>query len=172
LTAAQVVFLIATAITLASAVMVVTLRRMMQSALALILALMGVAMIFAILGSGFFAVTQVVVYIGAIAILIIFAVMLTQNSMNANQSQLNPGAMYGLLGVAVMLAGLVFVFSAWSSFKTLPAELPAGSGDVATLGLLFTDPQGFALPFEAVSILLVAALVGAIFIARDKRKDE
>lgn len=172
MTAAQVVFIIAAAITLVSAVMVVTLRRLMQSALALILALMGVAVIFAILGSGFFAMAQVVVYIGAIAILIIFAVMLTQNVMNADKSQLNRGALFGALGVVLLLGGMVFILSAWTSFHTMPIELPAGSGDIATLGMLLTDPQGFALPFEAVSVLLVAALVGGIFIARDQRKDE
>ncbi len=69
-------------------------------------------------------------------------------------------------------AGMVFILSAWTSFHTMPVELPAGSGDIATLGMLLTDPQGFALPFEAVSVLLVAALVGGIFIARDQRKDE
>jgi len=170
--AAQVVFIFAAGITLVSALMVVTLRRVMQSALALILALMGVAVIFALLGSGFFAVAQVIVYIGAIAILIIFTEMLTQHSMDTGDDQLNRGAAFAVLGAVVLLAGGLFVLSAWNNFQVLPADLPAGAGDIAELGMQLTNPQGFALPFEAVSVLLVAALVGAIFIARDQRKDE
>ncbi len=171
MTGIQIFFLISAAITLFSAVMVVTLRKMMQSALALILALMGVAVVFAILGNGFFAVTQVVVYIGAIAILIIFAVMLTQNVMNADQSQLNRSFVFAALGVGLLFAGSVFIFSAWSSFQAVPAELDPAVDVVTALGLGLTDPQGFALPFEAVSVLLLAALIGGIFIARDHHKD-
>ncbi len=172
MTAAQVVFIVAAAITLVSALMVVTLRRVMQSALALILALMGVAVIFALLGSGFFAMTQVIVYIGAISILIIFTVMLTQRAMEPDDSQMNRGAVFAAIAMTLLLVGVVFVVSAWSAFQTLPVDLPADSGDIATLGMQLTDPRGFALPFEAVSVLLAAALVGAIFIARDQRKDD
>lgn len=171
MTAIQVVFLITAAITLLSALMVVTLRRLMQSALALILALVGVAVVFAILGSGFFAMGQVVVYIGAIAILIIFTVMLTQNVMQTDQSQLNRGFLFAALGVALLFAGLVFILSAWTVFYAVPPATGTDSGDITSLGLALTDPQGFALPFEAISVLLLAALVGAIFIARDHSKD-
>lgn len=171
MTAIQVVFLITAAITLISAVMVVSLRKMMQSALALILALVGVAVVFAILGNGFFAITQVVVYIGAISILIIFAVMLTQNVMHADQSQLNRGFIFAALGAALLFTGMVFVLSAWGGFQAVPAEMGAEATDLTVLGLALTDPQGFALPFEAISVLLLAAMIGSIFIARDHRKD-
>jgi len=171
-TAAQIVFLIAAGITLVSALMVVTLRRVMQSALALILALMGVSVVFAVLGSGFFAVAQVIVYIGAIAILIIFTVMLTQRSMEADDSQLNRGAIPAAVGIIVLLTAALFALSAWSGFQTLPVDVPAGTGSIAEMGRLLTDPQGYALPFEAVSVLLVAALVGAVYVARDQKKDE
>jgi len=171
LSAIQIVFLITAVITLVAAVMVVTLRRLMQSALALILALVGVAVIFAILGSGFYAMTQVVVYVGAIAILIIFTVMLTQNVMQADQSQLNRGYIFAALGSAILFAGLIFIISAWKMFQSVPPVGGSDSGDIAALGLAMTDPQGFALPFEVISVLLLAALVGAIFIARDHSKD-
>jgi NADH-quinone oxidoreductase subunit J len=171
MTALQGVFLITAVITLISAVMVVSLRKMMQSALALILALLGVAVVFTILGNGFFAITQVVVYIGAIAILIIFAVMLTQNVMNADQSQLNRGFIFAALGAGLLFAGMIFVLSAWGSFQAVPAELPSEAVDLTTLGMGLTDSQGFALPFEAISVLLLAALVGSIFVARDHHKD-
>ena len=78
----QIFFLIVALITLVSAVMVVTVRRMMHAALWLILSLFGVALFFAMLDSAFFAVVQLIVYIGAIAILVIFAVMLTRRVMD------------------------------------------------------------------------------------------
>lgn len=171
MSAIQIVFLITAVITLVAAVMVVTLRRLMQSALALILALVGVAVIFAILGSGFYAMTQVVVYVGAIAILIIFTVMLTQNVMQADQSQVNRGYIFAALGSAILFAGLIFIMSAWKMFQSVPPVGGSDSGDIVALGLAMTDPQGFALPFEVISVLLLAALVGAIFIARDHSKD-
>ncbi|NMB53855.1 MAG: NADH-quinone oxidoreductase subunit J [Leptolinea sp.] len=171
MTAVQVVFLITAAITLAAAVMVVSLRRMMQSALSLILALVGVAVVFAIIGNGFFAITQVVVYVGAIAILIVFSVMLTQNVMNAEQSQMNRGFIFAALGVALLFSGLTLVLSAWNSFQTLPPMPGSDLADIRLLGTGLTDPQGFALPFEAVSVLLLAALVGSIFIASERHKD-
>jgi NADH:ubiquinone oxidoreductase subunit 6 (subunit J) len=54
----------------------------------------------------------------------------------------------------------------------LPGTLDPAADPVVTLGLALTDPQGFALPFEAISILLLSAVVGGIYIARDRRKDE
>lgn len=171
MTAVQIVFLAVAALTLAAAVMVVSLRRMMQSALALILALVGVAVIFVLLGSGFFAVSQVVVYIGAIAILIIFAVMLTQNSMSPEHSQMNPGFLYAALGSALLFSSLVFILSMWVGFYAIPVNLDPSVDTITVLGLSLTDPQGFALPFEIVSVLLLAALIGGIYIARDHHRD-
>lgn len=169
---AQVVFLVVAALTLFSAVMVVSLKNMMHSALMLILALLGVAVIFAMLDAGFFAIIQVVVYIGAIAILILFAVMLTRNVMRPDLTQLNRGFIVAGLGSALMLAGVVFALSTWPGFQAIPGNLDPGVDPIVTLGLALTDPQGFALPFEAISILLLSAVVGGIYIARDRRKDE
>ncbi|PIZ26393.1 MAG: NADH-quinone oxidoreductase subunit J, partial [Chloroflexi bacterium CG_4_10_14_0_8_um_filter_57_5] len=81
MTPVQIIFLLCAALILASALMVVTTRNLIQAALWLVAALFGVAMLYAILDAGFLAVVQVVVYIGAIAILFIFAVMLTRREM-------------------------------------------------------------------------------------------
>ena len=78
MSAQQFFFLVTAAVILVSAVMTVITRKMMHSALWFVLALLGVAVIFALLEASFFAVVQVLVYVGAIAILIIFAVMLTR----------------------------------------------------------------------------------------------
>lgn len=98
MTTLQIVFLIIAAITLVSACLVVMTRKIMHAALWLVLSLMGVAMVYATLQSGFYAVVQVLVYIGAISTLIIFAVMMTRNVMEDVGPQSNRG--WGLALVA------------------------------------------------------------------------
>lgn len=170
MTILQVVFLMTAAISLVSAVMVVTLRKVMQSAFAFVLTLMGVAVMFAIIGSGFFAMVQVVVYIGAIAILIIFSVMLIHNVMDSSERQINRGAIFAGVAVVVLFAGLIFVMAAWGRFQTIPYVLPAQIDDLALLGKALADPDGFVVPFETVTILLLAAMIGGIFIAREHKE--
>jgi NADH:ubiquinone oxidoreductase subunit 6 (subunit J) len=89
MTALQIVFLITAVVTLGSALMVVTSRHLIHAALWLILALFGVAVLYVVLNAGFLAVAQVVIYIGAIAILIIFAVMMTRTLVEDFTKQLN-----------------------------------------------------------------------------------
>ena len=169
MTPLQIVFLLVAAATLFSAGMVVSIRRMMHAALFLVLALMGVAFMFATLGSGFFAIIQVLVYIGSIAILIIFAVMLTRNVMDAESAGLNRG--WQLLAPLALLifASIVLVLSSWSAFTVLRDLSGAGSENILEFGKAITDPNGFMIPFEAASVLLVAALVGAVYIAMERR---
>ncbi len=121
MTPVQVVFIVAAVVTLASAFLVVTSRKMLHAALWLVLSLFGVAMLFALLEAGFFAVVQVVVYIGAIAILIIFAVMLTRRVMEDVGPQVNRTWWIAALVVVGLLVGLVAMFSHWSGFN---AALP------------------------------------------------
>ncbi len=89
MTPLQIVFLIIALATLISAGMVVSARRIMHAALWLVLTLFGVAALFATLETGFFAVVQLVIYVGAIAILIIFAVMLTRRDLQDTRQQTN-----------------------------------------------------------------------------------
>ncbi|HHY87690.1 MAG TPA: NADH-quinone oxidoreductase subunit J [Chloroflexi bacterium] len=169
MTSLQIVFLIIAAVTLASAVMVVTARRLMHAALWLILTLLGVAAVFATLQANFFAVVQVLVYIGAIAILIIFAIMMTREVMSVTGPRLNRGWGWAAAAAAGGLAGLVAVLSTWQGFQTVLEPLPSGSVGVGALGEAFLDPNRFAVPFEVASVLLVAAMVGAIYIAVDRK---
>ncbi len=167
----QIFFLVVSAVIVASAVMVVSARRMMHAALWLITSLFGVAIIFALLQAGFFAVIQVVVYIGAIAILIIFAVMLTRRSLEDPGGQLiRYWWLAALAGLGVFVA-LVGVLSQWSGFgASLPAlSTQAPPGEVSQLGLALVSPDAYVLPFEVASVLLLVALVGAIAIAWDRK---
>ena len=122
----QIVFLIIAAATLISAVMVVSARRMMHAALWLVLTLLGVAAMFVTLETGFFAVVQVVVYIGAIAILIIFAVMLTRRDMQDSTHQTNQYAWLSALVSLGVAGGLIGALSGWQSFMTVRSPLGAG----------------------------------------------
>ena len=174
MTPLQIVFLIIAAATLISAVMVVSVRRIMHAALWLILTLLGVAALFTTLETGFFAVVQVVVYVGAIAILIIFAVMLTRRDLQERGQQVNRFFWLAALTAIGVAGGLVGALSGWQAFS---AARPALSTDaisegqrIAQLGTALVQPNAYAIPFEVASILLIGALIGAIYVANEQRK--
>lgn len=166
----QIVFLIISAVTLASAVMVVSTRRVMHAALWLVLTLSGVAALFATLEASFFAVIQVAVYVGAIAILIIMTVMLTRNSMEDVGPQVNRNWPVVLVASLAVLAGLVFMLARWPLFETQARALPPGGENLVGLGKALVSPAGYVIPFEVASVLLVAALIGAILVAGEPKK--
>jgi len=170
MTVLQIIFLLAAAITLSSAVMVVSSRRMMHVALWLVLTLFGVAILFALLEIRFFVVVQVLIYIGAIAILIIFAVMLTRHSLEDVGPHFNRGWWIAILACFATFSGLVAVLSSWSKFQTIIRTIPAGGEDILSLGKAFIDPAGYVIPFEVASVLLLAALIGAIFVASERKE--
>ena len=163
--AAQVIFLAVGLVVLGSAVMVVTTRSLIHAALWLVVTLFGVAALYAILNAGFLAIVQVVIYIGAIAILFIFAVMLTRKDLRDRGAQQNPGWWLGALVAIFSFAGLLTVMRGWEGFSAAPANTPAGFDAVAALGNALVQPDAFVLPFEVASLLLLAALVGAVYIA-------
>src|SRR4030066_1144462 len=113
MTAEQIVFLIVAAVTLVAGLSVVTSRNLIHSALWLILTLSGIAVFYVLLDAGFFAVIQVVVYIGAIAILFIFAAMLTRRVMQDTGPQSNTNWWLGAVIAALLLVGIVFVLINW-----------------------------------------------------------
>ncbi len=165
MTVQQIVFLVVGFLTLASAVMVVTTRNLVHAALWLVSALFGVAVIFALLDAGFLAVVQVVVYIGAIAILFIFAVMLTRRDIREHSPQTNRHWWLGALIAAFTFAGLAAIVQGWSGFSKVAADIPPGFDAVTVLGDALISPDAFVLPFEVASVLLLAALVGAVYVA-------
>ncbi len=164
-----ILFLITAVVILASAMMVVTARNLVHAALWLIAALFGVAILFAMLNAGFLAVVQVVVYIGAIAILFIFAVMLTRREMRDTGPALNKNWGIPALVSLLTFGGLAFLLSNWSGFSQASADLPPDFDAVEELGTALISPNAFVLPFEVASILLVAALVGAVYIAFNRK---
>lgn len=170
MTADQIIFLLCAALIIVSALMVVTTRKLIHAALWLVAALFGVAILYAILQAGFLAVVQVVVYIGAIAILFIFAVMLTRREMLDMGAQTRSNwwlpALLGLL----ILAGLIFLIIGQPAFGRTAAAIPEGVDTLRNLGTALVSPDAFVLPFEVASILLLAALVGAVYVASGNKE--
>ena len=169
MTSMHLIFLLVAAVTLGSAYMVVSSHKMMHAALWLVMALFGVAILFALLESGFYAVVQVVVYIGAIAILIIFAVMLTRRVMEDTGPQVNKNWGWAAAAAAGIFAAMVGGLSAWSGFAKSSQKLAAEGANLANLGKALTAPDGFALAFEVSSVLLLGALIGAIYVALERK---
>ena len=166
----KIIFLIVAVVTLVAALSVVISRNLIHSALWLILTLFGVAIFYVLLEAGFFAVIQLIVYIGAIAILFIFAAMLTRRVMQDTGPQSNSNWWIGALIALFLLAGIVFMLLSWRGSTTPLAELANQSGRLSQLGLALVSPDQYVLPFELASVLLVAGMIGAIFVAGDKKQ--
>ena len=161
----QIIFLLTAAVIVGSALMVVATHNLIHAALWLIVTLFGVAVLYAILNASFLAVVQVVVYIGAIAILFIFAIMLTRKEMRDRGPQLNRGWWLNTIVAVLTFGGLFWMLQGWNGFSKTAADFPSGYDAVGQLGKALISPTGFVLPFEVASVLLLAALVGAVYVA-------
>ncbi len=166
----QIAFLVTAAATLVTAFLVVTTRNLFHAALWLIATLFGVAVTFVLLEAGFLAVAQVALYIGAIAILIIFAVMLTQRIMRTDVTQSNRQWAVSAVVAAAFFVGLCLLVQQMPGWTQPPAPLsPVPADSLVALGLAMVDPSQYALTFEVASVLLLAAMVGSIMVAREKK---
>lgn len=169
LTIEQIVFIVISLLTLISAWVVVTDKNLFHAALALMASFLGVGGFYILLEAGFLAAAQLLVYIGAISILIIFAIMMTRRLMQTTETPYNTQWRWGI--VAALLAFVllaVFIFQTWptDTFASAPVESPSTiRGSVNALGIALVDVDQYVLPFEVASVLLLAALVGAIVIA-------
>lgn len=164
-----ILFVITAVVTLGAAVMVVIARNLIHAALWLVLALFGVAVIFVLLNAEFFAVVQVLIYIGAIAILMIFAIMLTRRLAQDSGPRFNQNWWLGALLSLFLFGGLAWMLSTWSGFNATAPELAEGADPIRELGQALVSPNAYVLPFELASVLLLAALVGAIVVAWERQ---
>lgn len=158
-----IVFAVLSVIVLGAAVMVVTNRNLFHSALYLILAFLGMAGLYILLEAEFLAGVQVLIYVGAVAVLILFAIMLSGRYMQDPGRQLNQ--QWPLAAIfAVLFFGVLTFVLLQVRWATVQAEVP---GDYLTrLGQDLMGP--YVLPFEVASVLLLVAMVGAILIARER----
>ncbi len=166
----QIIFIIAAVLTILMAIFVVTSRNLIHSALWLIATFFGVAIFYVLLDAGFFAALQVIIYIGAISILFIFAAMLTRRVMQDSGPQSNSNWWLGALFSLLLLAGLTVILINWQGFSITAPNLADASGTLTQLGLALVSPDQYVLPFELASVLLVAGMIGAIFVAGEKKR--
>jgi len=166
-TSIQILFIIIAGITFGCALMVVTSRNLVHSALWLVAALFGVAIVFAILQAGFLAVVQVVIYIGAIAVLIIFAIMLTRRIAQDTGPRFNENWAWALAVALVAFVALGWMLASQPVAHTLLVPLDTRVDPVVLLGAALVTK--YMLPFELASVLLLAALIGAIVVAWEKK---
>jgi NADH-quinone oxidoreductase subunit J len=145
-----------------SAVRLVTTDNVVHAAAYLVMVLGGAAAQFILLGAEFIAITQVLVYIGAIVVLFLFGIMLTKAPMKGTEKLSRDNWMLGSLTSLVLLALLGFALLDGFGGDKLPADL-APTDTRAVSDAIFGS---YLVPFEVISLLLLAALVGAIVIAR------
>lgn len=170
-------FFVFSIITLGGALAVVTQSNLFHAALFLMLSLFGTAGLFVLLVAPFLAAVQVLVYIGAIAILVLFAIMLTRQMMGITASVNSqwPYALAAALVLFVVLAVTVTPLGDDVFGEQLSANLPTDPDEMPTvdyvtveeIGVAFSTKENFVLPFEIISLMLTSALIGAIVVARE-----
>jgi NADH-quinone oxidoreductase subunit J len=148
---------------LVSALAVVTMRDIIRCGLAMIVCFLALAGLYVTLGAAMVAAAQVIVYIGAISVLILFAIMLTQEKVGSSrlvfQTQAAPAAV-----AAVIVAVLVAVAAYSTNWGAVTEAARIATRDLANL--LFGS---YVLAFEAVSVLLLAAVIGGVFLAKREK---
>jgi NADH-quinone oxidoreductase subunit J len=159
-----IIFYFLAAMTLVSAMLAVSSRQLFRSAVFLLFSLIGIAGIYFWLHYEFVAAVQIVVYAGGIAVLIIFSIFLTQKSGEELPKQ-NPGRL--MFSALAALAGFGLTILQILKYNFISTNEAAVEATVLTIGtrMLGVGKDGFALPFEVVSILLLAAMIGCIVIA-------
>jgi NADH-quinone oxidoreductase subunit J len=168
MTPGQIIFIIVAAVTLGAGLMTVTSRNLVHSALWLVLSLFGVAIVYALLQAGFLAVAQVVIYIGAIAILMIFAIMLTRKVAADDSPRFNDNWGWAF-GIAIVMFGFLgWMLLSWQGISARPMPLEEFD-TLRALGVALVAPDGYVLAFELASVLLLAALIGALVIAWERK---
>jgi NADH-quinone oxidoreductase subunit J len=158
-------FWIMAVVIIAAALSVVFLRNVFRAALALILCFVTVAGLYLTLSADFLAAVQILVYVGAISVLIILAIMMTREVTKGSPS--NKLRLPALIVAAVLLGLMIYTVTA--SPWRIASESPLTPTTIPLAAKLFSQ-QGFILPVEIAATLILAAILGAIVIAREKDK--
>jgi NADH-quinone oxidoreductase subunit J len=160
-----VAFFILSVMAIGGAVFMINLTRVVHMALALAFVFFSIAGLYLLLGAGFLAVIQVLIYAGAVTILMLFGIMLTKHRDDDKPSVAPWHAAISFAGVALFLAAVL-----WILYKNpLPSGQATGGFGVRDLGVLVF--KQYMLPFEMTSVLLLVALVGAVILARREDKE-
>ena len=161
----QAVFYILSGMVIVFSILTVTSRKILRAAVYLLFVLLATAGLFFMLNFNFLAAVQLTVYAGGIVVLIIFSVMLTSHVDEKLEAVGLKKLLFSLIAVS---AGAIVCISAILEYKFIPASNAEVDSSMKKIGtdLLSYNENGFVLPFEVISILLLAAMIGAILLAR------
>ena|SRR5438105_9563151 len=160
-------FLILALITTAGAAAAMGLRKAVHCVLALTLGFAGIAALYLQLGAQFVGFTQIMVYVGAVAILAVFAIMMTQKAGTVETGTFS----YRWLSGAAIAAG-VFAVIGWAISSTaIPARSVPAQPDATVQQIGDSLMHRYVLPLELIGLLLTAALIGAVVIAMDRKEE-
>jgi len=160
-----VIFLILAALTIAGTAAAMSLRSAIHCILALTIGLVGLAALYLLLGAQFVGFTQILVYVGAVAILAVFAIMMTQGPGKTIQPILSTNWLTG-----VIVAAAVFAILAWA-IRSTPAHSTPTQPDVSVNQIGAALMHHYVLPLEIMGLLLTAALIGAVILAMPEKKE-
>jgi len=170
MTASQIIFYILSAFILGTAILSVTTRKIFRSAIWLLFSLIGVAGLYFWLEMEFIAAVQIVVYVGGIVVLIIFSIFLTQQS---GKEMARASVVRRISSILAVVFGFAFTYMLIYQYGFQSIGKPF-DWSVSMIGtqMLGTGENGFALPFEVISILLLVAMIGCIVIAIKTKTEE
>ena len=171
MTGSAIIFYLLATLTLVSGVLAVTTRMIFRAAIYLLFSLIGIAGIYFWLQYEFIAAVQIVVYVGGIVVLIIFSIFLTQQAGEQLPKQKLGRQLFSALAA---FCGLALVMLQLVQHEFVETNNPVIEPNVTNIGnqMLGVNDNGYALPFEVVSMLLLAALIGCIVIALKTKPNE
>jgi NADH:ubiquinone oxidoreductase subunit 6 (subunit J) len=153
------------------AVMMLSFRKVIYMALAIGGVFIGCAALYLLLGAEFVGISQVLIYAGAITILIMFAIMLTNHEATEPPMQWNVKNV--LAAVGSVLLGVVILLAIRSTrFPAADASTDPNGGNSNPVAIGMMLFKQYAIPFELVSLLLIVALVGAVLLAKERKEEE
>ena len=165
----QFIFILFSALTIGGALMILLSDNVIYGALGLMMSLLGVAAIFAFAGADFLAVTQIMVYVGGVLTLMIFGIMLSKRAdLDRTSKGTVTNILLGSVTSVLVGTGLIILLSKinWNQLDVITTQ----KSTISTIGIkLLTD---YLLPFEMVAILLLVALIGAVFVASKTLKKQ
>jgi NADH-quinone oxidoreductase subunit J len=164
-----IVFTVLAVFMTAGAILAVTTRRILRAATYLLFVLFGTAGIYFQLNYSFLGAVQLLIYAGGITVLYIFSILLTSAQQGEDRAK-RPKGTRMLAGLITAAAGLALCLFITLKNRFLPSHFDHGELDVRTIGhaLMGVDKYQYLLPFEVISILILACIVGVILIARKR----
>ena len=162
-----IVFYALAALAVLSAIAAATAPKIVHAGFGLMATFFGVAGLYAMLGADFVAFSQIIIYVGGILVLIVFGILLTGRTLATMGLEQPPRVTFALLAGGALFLGLTYAIR--STDWNAAAEPVDPEPTTAAVGRAFLDPEQYLVPFEVASVMLLAALVGAAYLARRRR---